>query len=514
MALANWQSNLNKTKEEREYKEAHKFLFGMDRPCLVYHENNIYIFGSNNNMKSYRYDCDNHIYEEINPLPFTPKGRSYAFQRNNSKIIVFGVKMDAYPYSSTFCVEYDIVTNKWLKTSFKHKHGAGFTAFKWNKFVIIAGGKRTVNKSMQGINAPSERAMSLIKLGDKLELLDSSEYGVSGALAINPANKNEILFFGAGGQNLTMIITKQNKIKYKDETDEVKKNNNNIDALLPLKYLMHFKCVDGFSYVHDENGNFIMSGYYRQGFNYGASNDKNRIIYYNYKTKTWYKSSNKSTVPLSCSMVIENNHKLHILGPSYHKILDLKDVTKNQSKNQTQSKVSYNINGKQWDELITKLKNCDIYYVGVRGETKGPFQFEKLKELYNDREISDISFLWNGTTIPKWTQLKDVTNMMGDIMMMKSDINEEKQNESKMEEKNDNCDNVKCEEWDNDKVCIWIQSIAPKFKSVALKFKEYGVDGQDLIDLDNEQLESMDITNAFLRKKLLKEIGKLINKKP
>lgn len=59
--------------------------------------------------------------------------------------------------------------------------------------------------------------------------------------------------------------------------------------------------------------------------------------------------------------------------------------------------------------------------------------------------------------------------------------------------------------WDNDKVVNWVKFIAPTAASV---FEENNVDGQDLLEMDDETLDSLGI-NKFNRKKILRNIKDL-----
>ena len=57
------------------------------------------------------------------------------------------------------------------------------------------------------------------------------------------------------------------------------------------------------------------------------------------------------------------------------------------------------------------------YYVTNEGETKGAFAISQLTEKYHSREITDNSYVWNGTTVSQWTQIKDVPKLVEDFKL-------------------------------------------------------------------------------------------------
>ena len=51
------------------------------------------------------------------------------------------------------------------------------------------------------------------------------------------------------------------------------------------------------------------------------------------------------------------------------------------------------------------------YYVDPAGTTKGPMTLDALKPLY-DSQIKDNTYLWNGTTVPQWTALNKLPDIL------------------------------------------------------------------------------------------------------
>merc|ERR1712228_934162 len=135
------ESKLEKAVPDKSVEQKLNLPIEMFHPCLVYHNGAMYIFGSNNNIRSWHFDCVKCVYKEICPLPITPKGRSYGFVNNNQQsVIIVGCKMDSYPYTKSFCIEYNIKTNVWIKHDCNFKHGPGFSACRINDLLIISGG--------------------------------------------------------------------------------------------------------------------------------------------------------------------------------------------------------------------------------------------------------------------------------------------------------------------------------------------------------------------------------------
>eukprot|EP01084_Bolivina_argentea_P108434 193797_1 len=46
---------------------------------------------------------------------------------------------------------------------------------------------------------------------------------------------------------------------------------------------------------------------------------------------------------------------------------------------------------------------------------KGPFNVEQLRLLYLSEEINDTTYLWNGTTLNKWTSLNKIDHLFSKI---------------------------------------------------------------------------------------------------
>ena len=59
-----------------------------------------------------------------------------------------------------------------------------------------------------------------------------------------------------------------------------------------------------------------------------------------------------------------------------------------------------------------------IYYVDEKGATKGPVSEKQLKELYENNQIKDSTFIWNGTTIAQWTPLNKVPKLFNQLTQL------------------------------------------------------------------------------------------------
>eukprot|EP01084_Bolivina_argentea_P295130 508025_1 len=63
--------------------------------------------------------------------------------------------------------------------------------------------------------------------------------------------------------------------------------------------------------------------------------------------------------------------------------------------------------------------------------------------------------------------------------------------------------------WTVNETARWIKRLGNRFEQIAYIFISFGVNGQDLLHLDQKQLKSMKITNVFLVSKLLRKISEL-----
>ncbi len=161
------------TKESESKRDDISLPCMMYQPCLLYYDQKIYILGSNNDSRSWCYDCKTQKCKQIQPLPVTPKGRSYSFMMKDGKIVVVGAKLQMYPYQSSFCVSYNVQNGNWIKHSLGIKFGAGFAAIKLNDFLIISGG---LNKQRNALvhNDENHRSYNeklyLLQFNSKLEV--------------------------------------------------------------------------------------------------------------------------------------------------------------------------------------------------------------------------------------------------------------------------------------------------------------------------------------------------------
>ena len=61
------------------------------------------------------------------------------------------------------------------------------------------------------------------------------------------------------------------------------------------------------------------------------------------------------------------------------------------------------------------------HYVDKEGQTRGPFSITDIKSLYSNGKIINRTYLWNGTTVARWTSIDKLPKSIKDKITSKQD---------------------------------------------------------------------------------------------